>query len=93
LEALLNGGDVAANFSALDLGLQCGDRVLQLGATLLHLVELDLAVKDAGVLAHKDFFEISSALVKFLLEVGDYVVDVVRVEGLEVLSHVDWLLH
>ena len=68
--------------------------MLQPLTTRLHLVKLALAVQDALVLAHEDLPEILLVIVQLLIEISDHVLDVVRIQRLKVLCHIDFsLLH
>ena len=68
--------------------------MLQPLTTRLHLVELALAVQDALVLAHEDLPEILLVIVQLLIEISDHVLDVVWIQRLKVLCHIDFsLLH
>ena len=68
--------------------------MLQPLTTRLHLVELALAVQDALVLAHQDISEVLLVILKLLIEICDDVLDVVWVQRLKVLCHINLsLLH
>lgn len=68
--------------------------LLQPITTRLHLVKLALTVQDTLVFAHEDLPEILLVVVQLLIEISDHVLDVVWIQRLKVLCHINIsLLH